>query len=1118
MAHTLSSHDIALLVGSQAFTRGERYLRNGHVGAETWFGSGTQLFGTVRGSRPTPYSVTVSFTLDSAGATVRASGVCTCPVKRNCKHVAALLLGSRGGSVARSRGGVAADPDFPDIGNATGASTGTGTYDHRRQAGTPTGTDAGYPARAAWRNALAPLARPDAAPSAVTRLALQFQLLAPENRRFASQPGLRRLAARPVMMGKQGKWIRGSVTWENLTTDGSLDRGQLRVLSALYALQYAARPYYASAPHWVPVDAFPDRALWTLLDDAADAGLTLVSATEQQHPVLVSPAPAGLELDIRRSADGLTLRPTLLLGDEPQPLGTFGFIGNPAHGVYSWAPQAGTDSPQITLAPLAGELSRELRTIAASDSIAVPGADEPDFLAEFYPFLRNRVTVTSRDASFTLPETPQPVLALTITHQTDARITLHWVWHYPEYHQPLRPVPGDIRYRDDIREGQILLGVQGLLAPVPALVGQRGGLPVLIEQATLSGSAMLGFLDTVVPTLEGAPHVTVLVAGDATEYRRADEAPVIAVGTTERADDRDWFDLQVSVSIDGEEIPFDSLFRALASGQQLMILPSGTWFSLDRPELHTLRRLIEEARGLQDAGAESLGISPFQADLWGELQALGIVAGQAAAWRDTVAGLTDITQIPEQILPTGVDATLRAYQRSGFGWLSFLYDHQLGGILADDMGLGKTLQAIALMERVREQPGASAPFLVVAPTSVVSNWAAECARFAPGLRVAAITETAGKRSTTLASLHAEADVVVTSYTLFRLDFDDYDALTWSGLLLDEAQFVKNRKSRAHQCARRLATPFKLAITGTPLENNLMEFWSLLSITAPGLFPNPGRFGDYYQKPIEKDADGDRLDQLRRRIRPFMLRRTKEQVAGDLPTKQEQVLELTLHPKHRAVYNTHLQRERQKVLGLIDDLNANRFEIFRSLTMLRQLSLDASLYDDKYGDVPSTKLDVLLELLEDIVAGGHRTLIFSQFTRYLGKARARLDAAGISYSYLDGKTRNRAKVISDFKTGDNSVFLISLKAGGFGLNLTEADYAILLDPWWNPATEAQAVDRMHRIGQTKKVFVYRLVSRDTIEEKVMALKATKARLFESVMTDDPARGTALTASDIRDLLA
>ncbi|MBC7442152.1 MAG: helicase [Ramlibacter sp.] len=1119
MAHTLTSHEIALLVGSQAFSRGERYARNGNVASSAWFASGTQLFGEVLGSRPTPYTVTVSFTVSSTGAVLRAAGVCTCPVKRNCKHVAALLIDS-GSVIAREARGLggpgAAVPTGPRGGAhaprsapLTGPISGQGSPLSFRSSSPP-----------AWRNALAPLTRPDVPPPGTSLgLALQFQLLAPERGSFTDSAPVRRLVARPMIMGKSGKWIRGTITWDNMTYDrGALDHSQLRVLSALYALHSAGRPYYASASQWIRVDAFPDRSFWDLLDEARAARLALISATAGQDPVIVCAETAGLHLDIRRSPAGLTLVPAVVLGERPLPRRGFGFIGEPAHGVYTWEDQAGGAEPRLTLAPLAGLVDRELRGLATSEAIAIPPADESAFLSEFYPFLRDRVSLTSQDDSFDLPESPRPVLALTLTHQPDARITLHWDWRYPDYRQGLRPTPGDTRYRDGTGEERILLGLRDALGAFPGLVGEQGGRPLLIERVTLAGPPMIDFLDTVVPVLEASPDVEVSVSAGAPQYRPADAPPVISVGTSARADDRDWFNLQVSVTIDGEEIPFDDLFRALATGQQLMILQSGIYFSLDRPELHALRRLIEEARSLQDSGAESLGISPFQADLWEELQTLGIVAGQAASWRETVSGLTDAAHIPHLAVPEQVHATLRAYQQAGFEWLGFLYDHQLGGILADDMGLGKTLQAIMLMERVREQSGPSAPFLVVAPTSVVSNWAAGCARFAPGLRVATITETAGKRSTTLASLHAGADVIVTSYTLFRLDFGDYDALAWSGLLLDEAQFVKNRKSRAHQCARRLSTPFKLAITGTPLENNLMEFWSLLSITAPGLFPSPGQFGDYYQKPIEKDADGERLDQLRRRIRPFMLRRTKEQVAGDLPAKQEQVLEVTLHPKHRLVYDTHLQRERQKVLGLIDNLNTNRFEIFRSLTMLRQLSLDASLYDQKYAEIPSTKLDVLLELLADIVAGGHRTLIFSQFTQYLAKARGRLDAAGISYSYLDGKTRNRAKVISDFKTGDSSVFLISLKAGGFGLNLTEADYAILLDPWWNPATGAQAVDRMHRIGQPKSVFVYRLVSSDTIEEKVMALKATKARLFESVMTDGAARGTALTAADIRELLA
>jgi SNF2 family DNA or RNA helicase len=257
--------------------------------------------------------------------------------------------------------------------------------------------------------------------------------------------------------------------------------------------------------------------------------------------------------------------------------------------------------------------------------------------------------------------------------------------------------------------------------------------------------------------------------------------------------------------------------------------------------------------------------------------------------------------------------------------------------------------------------------------------------------------------------------------------------------------------------------------------------------------------------------------LRQRIRPFLLRRTKDQVAADLPPKQEQVLELPLNPRHRRIYDTHLQRERQKVLGLLGELEKNRFEIFRSLTLLRQACLDPALVDDSYTGVAATKLDALMELVDELVSEGHRTLVFSQFTRFLRSARDRLDAHGVEHCYLDGTTRDRAAVIEEFRNGAAPVFLISLKAGGFGLTLTEADYCILLDPWWNPATENQAIDRTHRIGQDKPVMVYRLVAKDTIEEKVMALKERKAALFASVLADGDAGAAKLTADDIRGIL-
>jgi len=401
---------------------------------------------------------------------------------------------------------------------------------------------------------------------------------------------------------------------------------------------------------------------------------------------------------------------------------------------------------------------------------------------------------------------------------------------------------------------------------------------------------------------------------------------------------------------------------------------------------------------------------------------------------------------------------------------------------------------------------------------VLSNWVAEAARFAPGLKVVMLTDTLGRSGTDLNQLAADADVVVTSYTLFRLDYDAHAAQTWSGLILDEAQFVKNRQAKTHQCARRLSTPFKLAITGTPMENNLMELWSLLAITAPGLFPDATSFADFYAKPIEKAGEAELLQLFRRRIKPLVKRRTKDLVAPELPAKQDQILDVELTPRHRKIYETRLQRERQKVLGLLDDVQRNRFTILKSLTVLRQLALHPGLVDPAHAALPSAKIDVLAEHLREVAAGGHRALVFSQFTRFLGKIRDRLDAEGIDYCYLDGRTRDRPKAIQRFKDGDAPVFLISLKAGGFGLNLTEADYCFLLDPWWNPAVEAQAVDRTHRIGQTRTVMVYRLIARGTIEDKVLALNARKAKLFASVIDDGNAFSSALSAQDIRELIS
>jgi superfamily II DNA or RNA helicase len=800
----------------------------------------------------------------------------------------------------------------------------------------------------------------------------------------------------------------------------------------------------------------------------------------------------------------------------------------------------------ITLAPLERELGDELLDfVSAGVPLKIPAQDEAHFLTSYYPKLRQAASVKAADESVQLPVLAVPTLSLLAHYGADHRVRLHWEWHYKAGSlvtaQPLWRHPDDQGYRDEAEEARILESVGRPWEVVPALGESSGGAwgaPRLTAKADLGGLDTLAFTEEVLPALQGLADVSVETTGDMADYREASEAPVVSI-STKATDSRDWFDLGIVITLEGEPVSFAAVFSALAAGQTRMLLPSGAYFSLDLPELHQLRALIDEARALQDNPDKHgpLQISRFQAGLWDEFAQLGIVDEQAAAWREAVGGLLDdgVTGLP---LPTSLNAELRPYQLDGFNWLSFLYRHNLGGVLADDMGLGKTVQAIALIcaakeaatqpavsvsavtaeEAVAESASGAAPFLVVAPTSVVGNWAAEVHRFAPGLSVRTMTETFAKSGADPRQELAGVDVVITSYALFRIDYDAYALQHWAALLLDEAQFVKNHQSKAYQCARKLPAAFKLAITGTPLENNLMEFWALTSIVAPGLFSSPRRFAEYYQKPVEKNGDKAQLAKLRRRVRPLMLRRTKEQVITELPPKQEQVLEVVLNPRHQKVYQTHLQRERQKILGLIEDVNKNRFTIFQSLTHLRQLSLDASLVDESLSGVRSSKLDVLFEQLEDILAEGHRALIFSQFTGFLGKVRARLDEEGTEYRYLDGSTRNRADVVNDFKSGRAPLFLISLKAGGFGLNLTEADYVFLLDPWWNPASEAQAVDRTHRIGQARNVMVYRLVAKDTIEEKVMALKAKKSQLFADVVEGDALSGGTLTAEDLAGLFA
>jgi superfamily II DNA or RNA helicase len=1057
-------------------------LARGHAYADEdrikLLGSGPgSLKAVCRGSGQASYLVRIRW--HERSGFVDLEDDCSCPLGGACKHCVAAILTAR-----------------------------------RRT--TPPAAIAKGPIVADWRRALAGLEAGEVeghGPAGEVGFALRVEVHHPRPNRYSTSVGPR-VTIRPLRRGRSGKWIKTGASWRDVGSPHALTGSEPRQRAALRALMASGGidRYLVSAED-VPLDQFgPD--LWYQLERAIEVGIELVGE-RPADVVELSPTPALPGVDLTADDTGaVTVSIGFTLDDAPVELAgeRGGLLGTPAHGLWVAEPD------RLLLVPLAAPLHPAIARLAVVGGLTVPADDVDELLDRYQPELARYAAVDSSDGSVAIVESRFDGLVVTVERTGLAAATLRWSARYRRGERltrhPLHQRAG--RGRDHAAEAAATKAVELPTHLSPALADADGA----PRDLQVTGTAVIELLDEVLPWLRRKGEVDVELVDVHPELRQATEDPRISLTVTEdedRAGSNDWFDLGVEVSVEGEAIDFATLFTALARDQDALILPSGTWFRLDRPELTRLRELIDEARSLTEpSGTGAVRLSAFQTSWWEELTELGVVAEQSARWADSVgrwAGLSAPSPIDP---PDRLDATLRPYQQEGLDWLAFLHRNRLGGILADDMGLGKTVQTLALCLHVLERDP-EARFLVVAPTSVVENWSREAARFAPGIGVRAIQETAARRGRSLADELAGASIVVTSYALFRIDFDDYADHDWELLLLDEAQFVKNHQGKTYQCARRLPAATKIAITGTPLENTLMDLWSLLSITAPGLYPDPKRFATTFRKPIESGEAPELLATLRRRIAPFLRRRTKDAVLTELPPKTEQTVEVELSPRHARIYQTQLQRQRQKVLGLVGDVQKHRFEILRSLTILRQLALDPALVDDAHDGVGSAKLDRLLDDLGQVVAEGHRALVFSQFTRFLGRARARLDAAGIAHSYLDGRTRDRSAAIARFKDGDVPVFVISLKAGGFGLNLTEADYCFVLDPWWNPATETQAVDRAHRMGQLNPVMVYRYVSTDTIEEKVMELKASKAGLFSSVMDAEGALSGALTEADIRGLL-
>jgi SNF2 family DNA or RNA helicase len=481
-----------------------------------------------------------------------------------------------------------------------------------------------------------------------------------------------------------------------------------------------------------------------------------------------------------------------------------------------------------------------------------------------------------------------------------------------------------------------------------------------------------------------------------------------------------------------------------------------------------------------------------------------------AAWKHHAARIRKAAAFSPQV-PPALQAELRDYQVDGFVWLSRLAHWGAGACLADDMGLGKTVQAIAVM--LERAP--SGPILVVAPTSVCPNWVSEIVRFAPTLkpqRFAAVTD----RAALVAELGSQ-DVLICSYGLLHQESELLASKEWSMLVLDEAQAIKNAQTKRARASIEISAGFRLALTGTPIENYLEELWSLMNFLNPGLLGSREAFQKRFAIPIERDRDANARQALRTLVRPFLLRRTKAAVLSELPPRTEQVISVEMGEAERVFYEALRKRALETIDALEVAKGKRKIHILAEITRLRRACCNPALIDPGIG-VPSAKLEAVMDLVDELLRNRHRALVFSQFTGHLALIRAALDARGIAYEYLDGSTPSaeRERRVVAFQAGGGPLFLISLRAGGTGLNLTAADYVLHLDPWWNPAVEDQASDRAHRIGQERPVTIYRLIMQDSIEEKILRLHHDKRDLANDLLKGSETTAR-LSEDELLDLL-
>lgn len=581
----------------------------------------------------------------------------------------------------------------------------------------------------------------------------------------------------------------------------------------------------------------------------------------------------------------------------------------------------------------------------------------------------------------------------------------------------------------------------------------------------------------------------------------------------------DWFDIKAIINFGEIEVDFKELRRLLKTDTRYIKLADGTIGEIPKDWLERYRLLF----GLGEMSGEKLRMGRYHLTLIDQLvrEENEVELDQQFIFERETLG--DFRGVKKVDIPSNFLGELRPYQKAGFDWLHFLHLYRFGGCLADDMGLGKTIQTLAFLQSLKEgeeikleyQTGkreARRAALLVVPRSLLVNWQREAARFTPQLRLCEYFD--GNRETKIEEFD-RADIVITTYGILRRDIRFLETYRFQCVILDESQAIKNPLSKTARAVRKIKSDHRFSLTGTPIENTTLELWSLFAFLNPGLLGNLEHFKREFVFPIERDGNRQKAELLRKMIYPFILRRTKNQVAPELPPRNERTLYVDMHPAQQRFYNRTRNYYRGILLGMVEngDISTNRLKILEGLLRLRQISNHPRLVDKSFRG-ESGKFDLLMETLETLSIEGHKALVFSQFVKMLAIVQDGLRERGIEYEYLDGHTKDRQARVDRFQSDPHiKLFLISLRAGGLGLNLTAADYVIHIDPWWNPAVELQASDRTHRIGQEKPVFVFKLITRDSVEEKVLLLQERKQDIVDQVITTDTSFLKSITADDL-----